>query len=69
MRSNYAMQRSLDIVDQEAAHSALMESLARPCGTPCTWRDDRDAYIGESKADFLAHLIEPRLVEAYQLRR
>lgn len=41
-----------------------MESLARPSGTPCTWRADRDAYINECKAELLAHLIEPRSVPA-----
>ena len=51
-------------MDHESARSALMESLTRPCGTPCTWRADRDAYINECKAELLAHLIEPRPVQA-----
>ena len=43
-------------------HSALQvidESLARGSGTPCTWRDDRDAYIAEQSARLRASVIEP----------
>lgn len=41
-----------------------MESLSRLSGTPSAWCADPDAYIQASKAELLAHLIEPRTVEA-----
>lgn len=43
---------------------ALKAALAQPSGTPCTWRDDRDAYIAEQTASLLAVVIEPIAVQA-----
>jgi hypothetical protein len=51
-------------VDRDAARSVLLESLARPSGTPSAWREDPDAYIKECKVALLAQLIEPRPVQA-----
>jgi hypothetical protein len=46
------------------AIQALNAALARPSSTPCTWREDRDAYLAEQKAALLAHVIEPVTVQA-----
>ena len=46
------------------ALAAIEASLARPCATPCTWREDRDTYIEEEKAKLRACLIEPVAVQA-----
>jgi hypothetical protein len=46
------------------ALAAVEASFAMPSATPCTWREDRDAYIAEEKAKLLACLIEPVEVQA-----
>jgi hypothetical protein len=51
-------------VNSAAAIQALRDALARPSGTPCTWRDDRDAYIAEQTAALLGRVIEPVAVQA-----
>jgi len=51
-------------VADASAIQALKEALARPSNTPCTWREDRDAYLAEQKEALLARAIEPVAVEA-----
>ena len=46
------------------AKLALENSLNKPCGTPCTWREDRDVYIEEMRSKFLKCTIEPVEVKA-----
>ena len=36
----------------------------RPSSTPCTWRNDRDAYIAEQQAGLRASQIDPIAVTA-----
>ena len=51
-------------MDRLLATQKLNESLARPTATPCTWRDDRDAYIAEMREELWASLIDPIAVSA-----
>jgi len=51
-------------MDPSSVLAALEASLARPSSTPCTWREDRDAYIDEQKQSLRASLIEPAIVTA-----
>jgi hypothetical protein len=51
-------------VSNVSAIQALKDSLARPSGTPCTWREDRDVYIAEQTAALLERVIEPVTVRA-----
>ena len=50
-------------MDRSEALWVIEESLSRPSSTPCTWREDRDAYIEEEKQALLESLIEPCLVK------
>jgi hypothetical protein len=51
-------------VADASAIQALKEALARPSGTPCTWRQNRDSYLAEQKSALLAQVIEPVTVQA-----
>jgi hypothetical protein len=51
-------------VESAPAIHALKEALARPSGTPCTWREDRDAYLAEQTSALLERVIEPVAVQA-----
>jgi hypothetical protein len=44
---------------KEEAISAIRESLSRGSSTPCTWREDRDAYIKEKSDELYKDVIEP----------
>ena len=46
-------------MDRQSALEAIKESLARGSGTPCTWREDREAYIAEESDQLLASVIDP----------
>ncbi len=48
-------------MNRERAVSALKESLNRESSTPCTWADDREAYILAKSSELLASVIEPAL--------
>jgi hypothetical protein len=51
-------------VSEAPAIRALKDALARPSRTPCTWRNDRDAYVSEQTAALLGRVIEPIQVQA-----
>lgn len=51
-------------MDTESALAALEASLARPSSTPCTWADDREAYVEEQKRSLRSALLPPRMVKA-----
>jgi hypothetical protein len=51
-------------VADASAIEALKDALARPSSTPCTWREDRDAYLAEQISALLAQVIEPVAVQA-----
>ena len=51
-------------MDRALAATVVEASLAKPSSTPCTWREDRDAYLEEKKAELRACLIEPIAVKA-----
>ena len=51
-------------MDPSSVLTALESSLARPSSTPCTWSDNRDAYIEEQKQSLRASLIKPISVAA-----
>ena len=41
------------------ADQVLADSFARPCATPCGWREDRDAYIAEEQQSLREAQIDP----------
>jgi hypothetical protein len=51
-------------MNRAEAARAIEESFARPSATPCTWREDRDAYIREKQSELRESLIEPFEVQA-----
>ena len=50
-------------MNREIALQAIEVSLARGSGTPCTWREDRDAYIAEQSERLRACVIDPVRVQ------
>ena len=50
-------------MNRETALKAIEDSLARGSSTPCTWREDRDAYIQEQSDRLRASVIDPVKVQ------
>lgn len=50
-------------MNREIAAQAIEDSLARGSETPCSWREDRDAYIQEESDKLRASIIEPVRVQ------
>lgn len=50
-------------MNRETALRAIEVSLARGSATPCTWREDRDAYIDEQSQRLRASVIDPIRVQ------
>ena len=51
-------------MDRLSATEKLKEAFTQPTSTPCTWREDRDAYLAEMQEDLLASQIDPIAVVA-----
>ena len=51
-------------MDRASANRVISESFSRPSATPCTWRDDRDAYISEQQQSLRESQIDPIRVKA-----
>jgi hypothetical protein len=51
-------------MDRASASKILEAALERPSSTPCTWREDRNAYIAECQAELRACQIDPVPVTA-----
>ena len=46
-------------MNRETALQAIEDSLTRGSSTPCTWREDRDAYVQEQSDRLRASVIDP----------
>lgn len=54
-------------MNRASADRVISQSFSRPSATPCTWRDDRDAYISEQQDALRANQIDPIRVKAVAL--